>query len=231
MTEAMTITVTALIRHGLTALAGYLVAHGIISNGMQEQVVGYGIGIIGIIWSLGQKLGGKGWSSVLRYIADLIDEPPTKALGAVLVALALLAPAPADARPRSRAVASVAISTPSDIWSQIQSASLADLEYAAALATAANTPGSLSRAKCWNEWSNLIKAQTGANASVNGMKLEGNLVPFTRAEQMAQFADALQTDSPFMQACSPVAQKLKVQVFSLVGLLLKGGLSLSAFGL
>lgn len=232
-TEFVKMVVLSLFRHALTAAAGVLVARGIISDGMQEQVIGYGVGSFAVIWAIGQKFGNEGAASALRWLADWIDAGKA-AVVAVLLAALLLAPGDAEAKPKrqTRSVATVVSSLVSgDIWSQIQSASLGDLEYAAALATASGTPGGIARGKCWSEWANLIKAQSGSSAAMNGMKLEGSNVAFTRAEQLAQFADALQTDSPFMQACSPVAQRLKTQVFSFVGLVLKSGVTLAAFGL
>jgi hypothetical protein len=231
----------SLVRHGITLAAGMLVTFGLIQDGMRDQVVGSAMAFVVLLWSFLDKLGRDGLASALRQLADSVDKVKITTAAALVFAFVAVMPGNADAASRKRSPAPAQtrgiISTVTsalktdDFWTQITKASLVDLDYAVALETAAGTPGSLSRAKCWTAWSTLIKQTSGANVTIEGGKLSGEAFVFTRAAQMAQVADALQPDSPFMTACSPVAQRMKTQVGSMVGLVVKGSLSLATFGL
>lgn len=233
----------SLLRHGLTALAGYLAAKGLMTESAQEQFIAAGIGAVTVLWSWAQKLGNDGIASSLRAVADRID--PKVVAGALALMLAF-GVGTADAAPKpkqqSRGLVSnvVASLSSGDIIGQISARSLVDLELASALAKTANTPQAIVRAKCWDEWIYLIRAQNGIQTAASGLTLgvdqvvanvEAKAMLFTRAEQLAQFNDAMQPGSPFMTACSPVAAQVKSSMSGFITTILKGGLSLASFGL
>ena len=109
---------------------------------------------------------------------------------------------------------------------QISKASLEDLGYAKALADGAGTAGSKMRSACWSAWIDLIHQTSGAKAGVDGQALgpTPESAAFTRIEQLAQFADAMQPAGPFMLACSPVSATMKLQVKDMVNKVATGGL-------
>ena len=51
----LTPAVLGIARHILTLIGGYLVAKGTIDNGMAETLVGAGVSIIGVVWSIVNK--------------------------------------------------------------------------------------------------------------------------------------------------------------------------------
>jgi hypothetical protein len=97
--------------------------------------------------------------------------------------------------PIKAAQAALGIDVPAYL-DQLSKASLVDLAYAKALADGANTAGSQMRAKCWQAWMDVINQTTGAKAGVEGGALgpTPESAAFTRIEQVAQFADAMQPD-------------------------------------
>lgn len=109
---------------------------------------------------------------------------------------------------------------------QISKASLVDLAYAKALADGAGTAGAKMRSACWSAWIDLIHQTSGAKAGVDGGALgpTPESAAFTRIEQLAQFADAMQPAGPFMLACSPVSATMKLQVKDMVNKVATGGL-------
>jgi len=227
------------LRHALTFVAGWLVSIGWLKDTMQDQVVGVSLALVAVIWAVVNKVPKEQIASLLRGIADNLEKNAKVAVPALLLAVMVLAPGTADAQTRKqsptpqRGIISTAVKLvkSDDFWTQLTQASLKDLEYAVALEQAANTTGSLMRAKCWTAWGDLIRQTSGANVTLEGAKLTGEAFVFTRAAQMAQVADALQPDSPFQIACAPVAARLKKDVRSLVGAVIGGSLSLAAFGL
>jgi hypothetical protein len=44
------------VRHGLTAFAGYLFAHGLVQQSDEQVLISAGIGLAGVAWSTGSKL-------------------------------------------------------------------------------------------------------------------------------------------------------------------------------
>jgi hypothetical protein len=48
--------VTGYLRHGLTAAAGYLLAHGLIQTGDQQVLISAGLAAAGLAWSTVNKL-------------------------------------------------------------------------------------------------------------------------------------------------------------------------------
>lgn len=56
------------VRHALTVAAGALVAHGTISGGTAEQLIGVGMGLAGVAWAWWDK---RGRAMLLQDIANL----------------------------------------------------------------------------------------------------------------------------------------------------------------
>lgn len=55
--------VTALVRHILTTLGGVLVANGYADGGTVETIAGGGAALVGVLWSLYEKIKRKGPAS------------------------------------------------------------------------------------------------------------------------------------------------------------------------
>lgn len=144
-----------------------------------------------------------------------------------------------DTRPNCQAQGSPAPanSVGSDLnalWAKIQSASIADLQYAKALSDAAGTPGGKMRSACWGAWIAVVQAQQGTNAvDAQGHPLGAKPDPalFTTAEQIAETVDSLQPTSPFMVACQPVANAFKMNVLQLVTMVVSGATTLGTLGI
>jgi hypothetical protein len=65
---------SSVVRHAMTAFAGYLLASGMIQANAQDQIVACGVGLFTLLWSWGQKLGRDGAVKTLRSIADALDK-------------------------------------------------------------------------------------------------------------------------------------------------------------
>jgi len=120
-----------------------------------------------------------------------------------------------------------------ELWAKLQQVSIADLQYALAIATASKTAGGDMRAKLWAAWITLIQAQEGTNAvGADGKPLGAKPDPsvFSTFEQLAQVVDSLQPTSPFMIAATPVANALKQDVLQLVTTVVSGVTTLGALG-
>jgi len=112
-----------------------------------------------------------------------------------------------------------------ELWAKIVAASVADLTYAQALASAAATPGSKLRAACYG-------ALLTANQQASGALLVGPdgktplMVPnphvITMLEQGAEVLDDLQPTAPVMAACAPAANAAAQSVTQLLNTLLAG---------
>ena len=161
-----------------------------------------------------------------------------KVVGALLLGLLVLHGAPAMAQTRKAvaapatsaagvpcdplslipgctpSAASTALSTGSanlqTIWSEIVSATQADLTYAEALATNVNSPGGKLRATCY-------AAIITANSQANGMTLKNAdgspmVAPspdvISKFEQGAELVDNLQATAPVMSACAAAANAI-----------------------
>jgi hypothetical protein len=44
------------VRHGLTGFAGYLLAHGLVTQSDQQVLISSALGLAGVAWSVGQKM-------------------------------------------------------------------------------------------------------------------------------------------------------------------------------
>jgi len=252
-------------RHLMTGLAGYLVAKRIIDNGMTDQFVAGGVATVALLWSWWQKIGSGGVAAGLHAFADWLDGKGTRIVGAAAIAL-LVAMAvhtdPAAAQSRApvtrnpavgaaitraatgRTTVSTITTTVSGLLSNLNTASLADLQFASYAASHANTDGGNVRAACYVQIIALVQAQQGllppTTAPVAGPPASATTGPpprptgaaqvFTDFEQLAQLTDALQSTSPLVKACSPVANGVKMQMQTMLSTILTGGLSLASFG-
>lgn len=226
-----------LLRQALLALGAWLTAHGLTDTAGVDAILGGGLALGSVVWSLWVKYGEAKVLSILKkgvtvgLIAFLIlAAPGGGGIGNAYAATkkpVLTGNLVADV---SNALSGTSGTDPfSKLWSNIQGASLTDLQYAKALADNAATSGSKARSACWAAWITLIQSQQGANATLNGKALgpEPTASLFTKFEQTSQVVDALQTNSPFMVACAPVAEATKLNITSFVASVAGGALGLA----
>jgi len=102
---------------------------------------------------------------------------------------------------------------------------LDDLKYAKLMADAS---GSKVTAPCYGAWIDLINVRQKA---VNGPDGQPLPVPdpavITKFERIVELRNALQPDSPFMIACSPVASMVKKDIVGFIGIVISGGAGLA----
>jgi hypothetical protein len=116
---------------------------------------------------------------------------------------------------------------PEDIWNKITTASAADLQYAAAMATAANTNGSKIRLQCINALIDANKQASGANLPKNpdGSNMampDPSLI--THIEIMAEIVDNLSPQGPLFTSCAGAAQLFKMNVLQLINGIITGAI-------
>lgn len=113
----------------------------------------------------------------------------------------------------------------SQLLSQLQAMSLADLQSAQADAVAQKDTVA---SGCYGAIITIVSAQQAAlNAQSN--LTSPHLV--TDFQHVRDFAKALQSDSPLSVACAPLANEVKMDVLNLVAGITAGTLTLSSFGL
>lgn len=190
-----------------------------------------------------------------QQIADKIPDPAVTASSvakvitagclALLVATALFAtPALAqrdDSMPRSRPSTAPGLKLPidplnlnarastgnplQDLLGALDAKLLPDLQNALKLATAS---GSKVTAPCYSAWIDIIQTRQKASLDDNGQPIdlpEPHIV--TDFERMVELRNALQPDSAFMIACSPVASMVKKDIMGFIGVVLSGGAGLA----
>ena len=102
---------------------------------------------------------------------------------------------------------------------------LPDLQYAKMMADAS---GSKVTAPCYGAWIDLINVRQKA---VSGA--DGNPLPFpdpgiiSKFERIVELRNALQPDSAFMVACSPVASMVRRDIVGFIGIVISGGAGLA----
>jgi hypothetical protein len=115
---------------------------------------------------------------------------------------------------------------PFDLLQALDVKLLPDLQYSLLLAKA--TKNAIT-ANCYDAWIAIIQVQQTAVQDASGVAIP---VPtphiITDFERLVEIRNMLQPDSPFMTACSPVANMVKVDVTNFIGLVVGGGASLSA---
>jgi len=102
---------------------------------------------------------------------------------------------------------------------------LDDLKYAKLMADAS---GSKVTAPCYGAWIDLINIRQKAINGPDGQPLP---VPdpaiITKFERIVELRNALQPDSAFMIACSPVASMVKKDIVGFIGIVISGGAGLA----
>lgn len=115
---------------------------------------------------------------------------------------------------------------PYDLLQALNVKMLPDLQYALLLA---NATGNKITANCYQAWINVI--QTQQTAVQSGTPPTDIPVPdphlITDFERAVELRNMIQPDSPFMTACSPVANLIKQDVLSFMGKVVGGGASLA----
>lgn len=102
---------------------------------------------------------------------------------------------------------------------------LPDLQYALKLATAS---GSKVTAPCYQAWIAIIETRQKAVADDQGTAIpEPDPGIITKFERLVELRNALQPDSPFMIACSPVASMVKKDIVGFIGIVISGGAGLA----
>ena len=116
------------------------------------------------------------------------------------------------------------------LWNKIVLASNADLNYAAALATSANTASSKIRLQCWSA---IIALNTQANGTTlknaDGtpmVKPDPHL--FTDVEQLAEVIDNLSPQGPLFTSCAGAAQLAKTNTLAFVNAVVTGAAGIAA---
>lgn len=235
-----------LLRHVLTAVAGALVSKGVLQSSQVESFIGAAFLFAGILWCWGQKvlmpeiiakLNEHSHDKVLKakeaHVERTFGGFPTStgAMIAVCVCVGVLvagASATSYAQQQKRPLLTrvqQAVSQPQQsIMERLRTASLEDLQYAKALADAANTPQSQARSKCWAAWIRILAPQTSAEAAEMALP-KARL--FTNFERISQVAENLQPMSEFHIACAPVAQGMRLNIGQFVLTILGGGVSLA----
>lgn len=133
--------------------------------------------------------------------------------------------AAATGKPSSSSSVSLTGDPAFDLVKMLDSKLLPDLQYAKQLADANHntlTSG------CWGAWIDLINTNENAVKNPDGSPQDPpdpHLV--TTLERAIDIRNALQPSAPFMVACSPVANLIKVDVLNFIGQVVGGGLSLT----
>ncbi len=112
-----------------------------------------------------------------------------------------------------------------DLLKALDAKLLPDLQYALKLAQAT---GSNVTQGCYQAWIDMINTQQNAVKSADGADMavpDPHLV--TDFERMVELRNALQPDSKFMVACSPVANMVKQDVVKFMGIVISGGAGLA----
>jgi len=232
-------------RHVMTLLAGALVTLGLLQASDQNNFIsiasGILVGLLGLAWSWWQKVGAARLKAELALLArnysalkqSQIAQAARSAavLFAVLAAL-LIAGGDAFAQARKPTGDPIkdlfpqpqqhAPGNPLDeLAARIAKLSLADFQYAAALAHATGNTVTMT---CWDEWVKLISAQQSPLKDAQGNVLEEPPVHLaTDIERLSEMIRQMQPNSELSVACAPMAQAAQKDVGVLIGAVLSGG--------
>lgn len=115
------------------------------------------------------------------------------------------------------------------LWQKIVSASNADLQYASALAGAANTNGSKVRKQCWDAIIALNQQANGANLKNPDGTPMARPDPhlFTDVETLAETLDNLSPQGTLFTSCAGAAQLAKTGVLQFVNAAVAGAAGLA----
>lgn len=112
-----------------------------------------------------------------------------------------------------------------DLVKALDAKLLPDLQYALLLATATKND---TTAACYQAWIDIITTQQTAVKDAQGNPItmpDPHLI--TTFEQLVEIRNALQPQSAFMRACSPVANMVKMDVVAFMGIVISGGAGLA----
>jgi hypothetical protein len=232
-------------RHVMTSLAGALVTLGLLQASDQNNFIsiasGIAVGLLGLAWSWWQKVGAARLKAELAQLARASALKPSQIGQAaksavVLFALALAALLVAGAGAFAQAKKATgdpikdlfpqpqqhAPQNPLDeLAARIGKLSLADFQYAAALAHATGNTVTMT---CWDEWVKLISAQQSPLKDAQGNPLEEPPIHLaTDIERLSEMIRQMQPNSELSVACAPMAQAAQKDVGVLIGAVLSGG--------
>lgn len=122
---------------------------------------------------------------------------------------------------RQSAAAAAGTKDLTQVFEDIRKAALPDLQYASKLAKAAKPPDAIAAA-CWDAWAARIEAEQGGDL---GPEPDPHF--FTTVQKLFNVYNSLQPDSPFIVGCAPLANKLRMSITQMVGLVVSGGAGLA----
>ena len=235
-------------RHVMTSLAGALVTLGLLQASDRNNFIsiasGILVGLLGLAWSWWQKAGAAKLKAELALLArnysalkqSQIAQAARSAVVLFAVALAALLIVSGDAFAQARKPTGDPIKdlfpqpqpqqhapgNPLDeLAARIAKLSLADFQYAAALAHATGNTVTMT---CWDEWVKLISAQQSPLKDAQGNPLEEPAVHLaTDIERLSEMIRQMQPNSELSVACAPMAQTAQKDVGVLIGAVLSGG--------
>lgn len=113
-----------------------------------------------------------------------------------------------------------------DLLGALDAKLLPDLKYAKLLADKA---GNKITGECWTTWIAIIESRQSAVQDDKGQPIEmPDPALISRFEQLIELRNQLQPTSDFTVKCAPVAQMVKRDLLSFVGMVLGGGVGLAA---
>lgn len=120
-------------------------------------------------------------------------------------------------------------SVASNILGALDDKLLPDLTYAKKLADAS---GNKITSNCYGAWIDIIQKRKNSVTNPDGTPID---LPqprlITDFEKAVELRNALQPESEFMIACSPVANMVKQDMVKFIGVILGGGISLTTLGI
>lgn len=122
-----------------------------------------------------------------------------------------------------------AAGVPRDLLGALDEKILPDLQYAKAMADAT---GSKVTGGCYGAWISIILSRQQALKGTDGQAIsqpEPHLI--SDFERAVELRNALQPTSDFSIACSPVANMIKKDILSFIGVVMGGGAGLSLLGI
>lgn len=186
----------SVVRHVLTAVAGVLVAKGVLDPTGQEAWIGAAMGVLAVGWSAAEKYG-------LGALLTIYQ-----GAGAYARPLALAGAVAASGAVGYGGATMGAPARPAHAWSHLAALDVRDIEYAAALAEQSAKNGGSQAAKdrldCYRELAGVVTTLQGVRAST-GTKSTFKPV-LTQLEQDATLTDHAASGSDLISACAPVAE-------------------------
>lgn len=108
------------------------------------------------------------------------------------------------------------------LWQKIITASTADLQYASALAGAANTPGSAVRKQCWDAIIKINEQGQGLKDANGNVLTRPDPAVFADVESLAEVVDNLSPQGALFTSCAGAAQLARTSVLQFVSAVVTG---------